>query len=155
MQFSPDGNKLFSGARKDSVIQCWDMRWPGRILYTFDRPVTTNQRIYFDLDKNGHWLVSGISSGAIRVWNLQEICANSEETPIAANFEFPAHKSMANGISLNPLLPLIASASGQRVFRSPMSDSSDEDSGNYERAAAIHKKFDNSLKFWWAGKVGD
>lgn len=26
VRFSPDGNLLFSGARKDNTIQCWDMR---------------------------------------------------------------------------------------------------------------------------------
>jgi len=26
VKFSPDGNLVFSGARKDSVIQCWDIR---------------------------------------------------------------------------------------------------------------------------------
>ena len=30
---------------------CWDLRNPGTILYQMKRNVTTNQRIYFDLDK--------------------------------------------------------------------------------------------------------
>jgi len=164
LQFSPDGNLLLSGARKDPCIQCWDVRWPGRIFFSLDRPATTNQRIYFDLDKNGRWLVAGTSSGSIRAWDLRQMRPSGDspnsgeiQPPVPPNFEFPAHKSLVNGISLNPMLPLVASASGQRVFRSPMPDSSDEEveegCGNYERAAAIHKKFDNSLKLFWAGKI--
>ena len=30
---------------------CWDLRKPGTILYHMNRTVTTNQRVYFDLDR--------------------------------------------------------------------------------------------------------
>ena len=49
--FSPDGTKLYSGGRKDPEILCWDLRNPGKILYTMMRQVATNQRIYFDQDR--------------------------------------------------------------------------------------------------------
>ncbi|XP_059765137.1 telomerase Cajal body protein 1 isoform X3 [Balaenoptera ricei] len=48
--FHPDGNRFFSGARKDAELLCWDLRQPGRPLWSLSREVTTNQRIYFDLD---------------------------------------------------------------------------------------------------------
>lgn len=38
---------------------------------TFERNVKTNQRIYFDLSKDGHWLLSGDSEGYVHVWNLK------------------------------------------------------------------------------------
>ena len=37
----------------------WDLRNPGQVLYTLNRTVETNQRIYFDLDPTGKWLITG------------------------------------------------------------------------------------------------
>ncbi|XP_010613192.1 telomerase Cajal body protein 1 isoform X2 [Fukomys damarensis] len=48
--FHPDGNRFFSGARKDAELLCWDLRQPSHPLWSLSREVTTNQRIYFDLD---------------------------------------------------------------------------------------------------------
>uniref|UniRef100_A0A1B8Y4R1 Telomerase Cajal body protein 1 n=1 Tax=Xenopus tropicalis TaxID=8364 RepID=A0A1B8Y4R1_XENTR len=48
--FSPDGNCVFSGGRKDPEILGWDIRYPGNVLFTLRRNVATNQRIYFDVD---------------------------------------------------------------------------------------------------------
>ena len=48
--FSPDGNRLYTGGRKDSELLCWDVREPGLVLFKAVREVETNQRIYFDLD---------------------------------------------------------------------------------------------------------
>ncbi|CAI9611108.1 unnamed protein product [Staurois parvus] len=48
--FSPDGNCIFSGGRKDPEILCWDIRHPGKILCSLKREVVTNQRIYFDME---------------------------------------------------------------------------------------------------------
>lgn len=59
LQFSPDGTKLLSGGRKDSEIICWDMRNPGTVLFSVQRNVTTNQRMYFDITPDSRHLVSG------------------------------------------------------------------------------------------------
>lgn len=59
LKFSPDGLVLYSGGRKDPEILCWDLRNPGSILFTVNRTVATNQRIYFDLDATGRHLISG------------------------------------------------------------------------------------------------
>ncbi|GCB82000.1 hypothetical protein scyTo_0023049 [Scyliorhinus torazame] len=48
--FSPDGNLLYTGGRKDPEILCWDLRQPGKVLFSMLRSATTNQRMYFDLD---------------------------------------------------------------------------------------------------------
>lgn len=40
-------------------LHSWDLRNPGQVLYTMNRTVETNQRIYFDLDPSGHYLISG------------------------------------------------------------------------------------------------
>lgn len=69
MLISPDGNLLHTGFRKvdanpqlymsvviclsfsaqHDLIQSWDLRSPGKVLYEMNRGVCTNQRIYFDL----------------------------------------------------------------------------------------------------------
>lgn len=59
MMFSPDGPCLYTGARMDHEIICWDLRNPGKVLFSLYRNVATNQRIYFDLTPDGNTLVSG------------------------------------------------------------------------------------------------
>ena len=59
LQFSPDGTRLYSGGRKDPEVLCWDLRNLGRIMFSMQRNVTTNQRVYFDMDWSGRYLFSG------------------------------------------------------------------------------------------------
>jgi WD40 repeat protein len=59
IEFSPDGTKLLSGGRKDSEVICWDIRNPGAVLFSVQRNVTTNQRMYFDITPDSRYLVSG------------------------------------------------------------------------------------------------
>lgn len=47
LNFSPDGNVLYSGARKDSEILAWDLRNLGTVLASYKRTCDTNQTIYF------------------------------------------------------------------------------------------------------------
>lgn len=41
---------LFFTGHQDPEILCWDLREPDNVLFTLKRNVSTNQRIYFDLD---------------------------------------------------------------------------------------------------------
>ena len=59
LMFSPDGLRLYTGARMDAEILCWDLREPGKVLFSIPRRVTTHQRIYFDLTAEGRYLISG------------------------------------------------------------------------------------------------
>lgn len=59
LKFSDDGLRLYSGGRKDSEILCWDLREPGKVLFSVPRHVNTHQRIYFDLSPNGEYLFTG------------------------------------------------------------------------------------------------
>lgn len=43
---------------QDAELLCWDLRQPGHLLWSLSREVTTNQRIYFDLDL---WVTMGPS----------------------------------------------------------------------------------------------
>lgn len=59
LKFSPDGLLLYSGARGNKDIICWDLRNPGTALYKLERIVKTQQRIYFDLTPDGRHILSG------------------------------------------------------------------------------------------------
>lgn len=67
-----DSWSLFSGARKDNKILEWDMRNYSSPVREFTRNVATNQRIYFDVcPYEERWLVSGDTSGFLRIWDLE------------------------------------------------------------------------------------
>ena len=81
--FSPDGNYLYTGARRDGALHCWDVRYSAGVVYTLQRQVRptralnrsacvrsrrrlwnaqselTNQRIYFDIEPAGRHLATG------------------------------------------------------------------------------------------------
>lgn len=74
IQFAPaNGERLWSGARKDSRIVCWDVRNTTKPISIVHRTVSTNQRIQFDISRpQGRWLASGDTDGLVRVWDLLE-----------------------------------------------------------------------------------
>ncbi|XP_056626745.1 telomerase Cajal body protein 1 isoform X2 [Triplophysa dalaica] len=153
--FSPNGYHLFTGGRKDSEILCWDLREPGRVLFSMHRSVNTNQRIYFDLDRSGRYLLSGDTDGVVSVWDTLTAPLEGNEEVLQPVLQFQAHTDCANGISLHPFMPLVASSSGQRQFCWP-SDSEEAESDSEEShvisSNAIRQ--DNALVLWWAGPVG-
>uniref|UniRef100_A0A1D5QZV1 Telomerase Cajal body protein 1 n=2 Tax=Macaca TaxID=9539 RepID=A0A1D5QZV1_MACMU len=101
--FHPDGNRFFSGARKDAELLCWDLRQPGYPLWSLGREVTTNQRIYFDLDP------------------------------------------------LHPSLPLLATASGQRVFPEPTESGDEGEELGLPLLSTRHVHLECRLQLWWCG----
>ncbi|XP_006899198.1 PREDICTED: telomerase Cajal body protein 1 [Elephantulus edwardii] len=149
--FHPDGNHLFSGARKDAELLCWDLRQSGHPLWTLSREVATNQRIYFDLDQTGQFLVSGSTGGAVSVWDLSGAAEASGKPELVLSF-LP-QKDCTNGVSLHPSLPLLATASGQRVFPEP-TDSEDEEGqepGLLPLLTMRHAHLECQLQLWWCG----
>lgn len=60
VKFSADGNFLYTGARKDPEIMCWDVRYTSEVVYTLQRDTAeTNQRIQFDIEPVGRHLATG------------------------------------------------------------------------------------------------
>lgn len=153
--FSPNGYHLYTGGRKDSEILCWDLRVPGQVLFSMHRNVNTNQRIYFDLDQSGRYLLSGDTDGVVSVWDTLTAPPDGNEEPLQPLQQFQAHTDCTNGISVHPFMPLVASSSGQRKFCWP-SDSedseSDSDEGNVMSSNGVRQ--DNALVLWWAGPLG-
>ncbi|XP_048221852.1 telomerase Cajal body protein 1 isoform X2 [Perognathus longimembris pacificus] len=148
--FHPDGNRFFSGARKDAELLCWDLRQPGHPLWSLNREVTTNQRIYFDLDPSGQFLVSGSTSGVVSVWDISDY---GKPEPVLS---FVPQQDCTNGVSLHPSLPLLATASGQRVFPEPTTS---EDEGEQKLDLPLlslrHSHLECQLQLWWCGRGPD
>lgn len=91
MKFSSDGLKLFTGGRKDSRLICWDMRHLGEAYKTYDRVVSTHQRIYFDVTPDNQYLISGGTDGVVKIWDLL-----SEETSPVSSFK--CNNDCVNGV---------------------------------------------------------
>ncbi|XP_068444513.1 telomerase Cajal body protein 1 [Clinocottus analis] len=155
--FSPDGNHLYTGGRKDPEILCWDLREPDKVLFSLKRNVATNQRIYFDLDPSGRYLLSGDTEGVVSVWDTQTAPPDGNEELLQPELRFQAHWDCTNGISVHPFMPLLATSSGQRQFPSPgesEGDSASEGEGAAGAAAPPETRQDNALTLWWAGPLG-
>jgi WD40 repeat protein len=73
VQWSPDGNYLYTGARKDPHILCWDVRYSQSTVYSIQRrAANTNQKICFDIEPCGRHLVSGGEDGFVTVFDLTD-----------------------------------------------------------------------------------
>ncbi|XP_068612245.1 telomerase Cajal body protein 1 [Brachionichthys hirsutus] len=158
--FSPDGNYLYTGGRKDPEMLCWDLREPGKVVFSLKRSVSTNQRIYFDLDQSGRYLLSGDTEGVVSVWDTQTAPLDGEEELLQPQLRFQAHWDCTNGISVHPFMPLLATSSGQRQFPWPGDSEGDSASegegggGGGEAMSPQETRQDNALSLWWAGPLG-
>lgn len=139
VKFGPDGNFLFTGARADNEIWCWDVRYQSGVLYKLTRDTAaTNQRICLDIEPCGKHLASGGQDGEVRVYNL----AAGEEVA-----RFQAASDTVNGFEYHPFLPFAATASGQRRFLEAVDPDSDSDSDVVEGGLNLCG-LDNSLLLW-------
>lgn len=119
VQFSKDGNYLYTGGRKDPEILCWDIRQTSGVLYRMERDTKgTNQRIAFDIEPCGRHLATGGEDGYVRIFDLT--------TGQLSHF-FRAASDTVNGFSFHPSLPLSASSSGQRRFPLPLDSDEEND----------------------------
>lgn len=102
------GNFLYSRARKDSHILCWDVRNTLSCLYTLQVPDTfTNQRLAFCIEPCGRHMLAGGSQGTVAVFDL----ATGEAVQM-----LKAASDTVSGVSMHQTLPIIATCSGHRRF---------------------------------------
>ncbi|KAK9152163.1 hypothetical protein Syun_010472 [Stephania yunnanensis] len=119
VQFSRDGNYLYTGGRRDPYILCWDIRNTVGTVYKLYRfTETTNQRIFFDIEPCGRHLGTGGQDGQVHIYDL----LTGQWTA-----SFQAAADTVNGFCFHPHLPMAASSSGHRRFGMP--DDLDEDFG--------------------------
>lgn len=108
VQFSKDGNYLYTGGRKDPYIICWDIRNTVDIVYKLYRSSeSTNQRIQFDIEPSGRHLGTGGQDGLVHIYDLQTGQWVSS---------FQAASDTVSGFSFHPYLPMAATSSGHRRF---------------------------------------
>lgn len=111
VQFSKDGNYIYTGGRKDPYILCWDIRNTVGVLYKLYRSSeSTNQRISFDIEPSGRHLGTGGQDGIVHIYDLQ-----SGEWVSG----FQAASDTVSCFSFHPSVPLAASSSGHRRFIMP------------------------------------
>lgn len=111
VQFSRDGNYLYTGGRKDPYILCWDVRKAVDCVYKLYRSAeNTNQRILFDIDPSGQHLGTGGQDGSVHIYDLQT-------GQWVSSFE--AAQDTVNSFSFHPFLPHAVSSSGNRRFVIP------------------------------------
>ncbi|KAF7803547.1 telomerase Cajal body protein 1 [Senna tora] len=135
VQFSRDGNYLYTGGRKDPYIFCWDVRKTVDCVYKSSE--NTNQRILFDIEPSGQHLGTGGQDGLVHIYDLKTgqwvSC-------------FQAASDTVNGFSFHPFLPLAVSSSGHRRFVIP--DDGNEDlclSGNENCASVWRFSFGSTM----------
>lgn len=117
LEYSPFGHVLFSGSRKSSHIVCWDVRNLSEPFQKLDRPVSTNQRILFDIHFSGSHLVSGSDRHGTSLYDL---------TFYEKKAELPDSRSLVhNSCQFHPFLPLILTSSGSRSFDLAVDSGSD------------------------------
>lgn len=101
LKWTPNGKLLVAGKRKDNSINVYDIRGTGKgkILYSFNRQVNNNQRIYFDIDATGKYLCSGASDHSIYIYSLEtgKLVSNIN----MATFGKSCIDNTVNGLSLS------------------------------------------------------
>ncbi|OWZ05844.1 Telomerase Cajal body protein [Phytophthora megakarya] len=119
VRFSPCGRFLFTAARRDARIHCWDIRATSEILHTFNRVADTNLRVEFDLHCGGRYLATGSQTGRVMLYDVLSGALLDE------SIQLP---DCANGVSFFPDLTraMLAVSSGQRHYDLP-EDMQDED----------------------------
>jgi len=130
IKWSRCGNYLYSGARKDNFILCWDIRNTQEILFKMPRICETNQRLHFDVTPNGNYLTSGNQQGDILIYDL----TNNGKLLQQINI----HSDSCSSVNFHPYLPIIATSSGQRHGYNGMDDGEDEEK----------EVIENSVKIW-------
>lgn len=121
--WSRDGNYLYSAARRDVHVFCWDVRFVTGAVYSMQRDAaSTNQRIAVDIEPVGRHLLSGgvhgqVGTGACGVSSFLhhpqvDLFDLRDGSRVGSADVAPA---TVNGVHFHPYLPLLATASGMHV----------------------------------------
>lgn len=112
LRFTPNGFYLFSGARKDPHLVCWDLR-TNTPFCRFTRQCNTNQRLQFDISPSGGLLLTP-SGNSLDVYNLFSGDFVEPKPMVSHRFE-----AAVNSVSLHPTRPVVAVGTGERKTTAP------------------------------------
>lgn len=102
------GNFLYTRARKESNIYCWDVRNTLSCLYSLEVPDTfTNQRLALDIEPCGRHMLAAGANGSVTVFDLA-----TGETVDVLNVA----ADTVSGVHMHGALPMLATCSGHRRF---------------------------------------
>ena len=113
LAFSPCGARLFSGARGDPALHCWDVRALGRgVVWTAARDAGgTAQRLGIGLTPDGSVLLAGGKGGCVRGWH-----AGSGQVIVGeGDWVAAGGRTPVSGVAVHPVRPLVATAAGARA----------------------------------------
>nr|XP_031861950.1 uncharacterized protein CI109_002780 [Kwoniella shandongensis]KAA5529022.1 hypothetical protein CI109_002780 [Kwoniella shandongensis] len=113
---------IFVASRRSQQIQVFDVRDLSRPVAALERPGSSNQRLWFDVDPWGRWLASGDESGVVRVWDITK---SDLSKPVLRE---KLHN--VGSVQFHPFQPLLLTCSGSRTCLGDVIDSDDSsDSG--------------------------
>ena len=141
LQWSPCGCMLWAGGRAHHDLICWDLRHTRTELGRVQRPLSTNQRMQFDLDPWGKYLATGTQDGKVLLYDT-------------TTFELVATQTHTNGecihtTAFHPYSSLLFTSTGSRHFEYDGCDdvdtSDEEDMGIMNDAMPLSNRNDDQL----------
>lgn len=125
VQFSACGNFLYTAARKEDCILCWDVRYTMKEVYQMDRSHNqTNQRIQFDIEPSGRRMAVGNTLGELTLYDLRDGRKLSTQKMSCTTL---------NAVHYHSQEPLLAMSTGCRPGFAQAGDESDTDSDSPRR----------------------
>ena len=152
LKWSPCGYYLWAGGRKKSDIVCIDIRMSKREVGRVDRPLTSNQRVSFDIDPWGKYLITGTQDGEVLAYSTETF-----ELASKVGYSYETSKSRLvrdciNSATIHPYSSLLVTASGQRHFDETYDDELDGDR-NLIRSVSEPMKYSSGLQLWSLPKM--
>lgn len=130
LRWSPCGKMIWAGGRNTDSIVCWDIRHSRTELGRVHRSLRTNQRLSFDLDPWGRFLVTGSQDGDLLVYDTAtfERIAGKDEPDILSprKRKLEEAKNCINSAAFHPFASLIITVTGERNYRRNDKDSDDD-----------------------------
>jgi len=134
--FSKDGSVLYTGARKDGEIIGWDLRQPGKVLFTAEREVATNQRIQLCNSPCGRFLLSASTDGSVRVWDTSQ-APDPQTGLLLPHRAWLLHGDAVTGVDWRSNGDVIATCSGQRRFPDVSHDEQQEEEEDWRGESCV------------------
>lgn len=156
LKWSPCGRYLWAGGRKSSDILCVDIRMSKQEVGRVARALNSNQRLSFDIDPWGRYLITGTQDGDVLVYDTSscELASKTEYSYESNSAELI--RDCVNSVSIHPYSSLMVTTTGQRHF-----NECDDDAGvgpssiidvsankRYSNGADKYLKYSSGIQLW-------